>query len=151
MLVRKRSSKEGSAGLVTLRDVPMMRWPETFLPIPPRTWRWWTEGRLETWATTLKADMEPLSGPWVFGYAQWRKNWVKVSSVLARAWGASIRDMICSFGDAGSIRPGWMPPQVQVSRYTLISASHFFRHLSRSCPLEIYRVLLVVRPFWIDE
>ncbi len=33
------------------------------LPIPPRTWRRRAGSQLKTWATTIKADMEPLSGP----------------------------------------------------------------------------------------
>ncbi len=59
--------------------------------------------------TTIKANLEPLSGLRVFGYARWRKDWVKVSSELAqdrRAWSASIRDVGNSIGDAGSTRPG---------------------------------------------
>ncbi len=30
------------------------------------------------WATTLKEDLKPLSGPRVFRYAQRRKDWMKV-------------------------------------------------------------------------
>ncbi len=65
-------------------------------------------GQLKTWATTIKADLEPLSKPRVFGHAQWRKDWVKVSSELAkdrRAWSASVRDVVNAIGDAGSTRP----------------------------------------------
>ncbi len=65
--------------------------------------------------------LEPLSGPRVFGHAQWGKDWMKVSSELAqdrRAWSASVRDVVNSIGDAGSTRPGWMPMQVQVSMMT---------------------------------
>ncbi len=46
----------------------------------------------ETWATTIKADLEPISGPRLFGYARRRKDWVGVSSELAQdrpAWSAS--------------------------------------------------------------
>ncbi len=35
---------------------------EILLPTPPRTWRRRTGGQLKTWATTIKADLEPLSG-----------------------------------------------------------------------------------------
>ncbi len=45
----------------------------------------------KTWETTIKTHLEPLSG-----HAQWRKDWVKVSSELAqdrRAESASIRDV----------------------------------------------------------
>ncbi len=54
----------------------------------------------------------------VFGQARWKKDWVKVSSELAqdrRAWSASVRDVVNAIGDASSIRPGWLPTQVQVS------------------------------------
>ncbi len=46
---------------------------------------------------TLKADLEPLSGPRVLGHARWRKDLVKVSSELAqsrRAWSVSVRDVV---------------------------------------------------------
>ncbi len=72
-------------------------------------WRRRTGGQLKTWATTMKADLKPLSGPRVFDYARWRKDWVKVSSELAqdrRAWSASVRDVVNAIGDAGSTRPG---------------------------------------------
>ncbi len=57
--------------------------------------------------TTIKADPEPLPGPRVFHYAQLRNDWVKVSSELTqdrRAWSASVRDVVNSIGDAGTIR-----------------------------------------------
>ncbi len=79
------------------------------LPTSPRTWCRRAGGQLKAWATTIKADLEPLSGPRVFGHARWRKDWVKFSSELAqdrRAWGASVRDVVNSISDAGSIRPG---------------------------------------------
>ncbi len=47
-------------------------------------------GKLKMWATTIKADLEPLSGPQVFGYAL----------------GASICDVVNSIGDVGSTHPG---------------------------------------------
>ncbi len=53
--------------------------------------------------STIKADPEPLSGPRVFGYARRGKNWMNVSSELTqdrRAWSASVRDVVNSFGDA---------------------------------------------------
>ncbi len=67
---------------------------ELLLPTPPRTWRRRTGGQLKTWATTIKADLEPLSGPRVFGYARQKNDWVKVSNELAqdrRAWSASVQ------------------------------------------------------------
>ncbi len=82
---------------------------DLLLPTPPRTWRRRTGGQLKTWTTTTKADLEPISGPRIFGHARWRKGWVKVSSELAqdrRAWNASVRDVVNAIGDAGSTRPG---------------------------------------------
>ncbi len=79
------------------------------LPTPPRTWRRRARGQLKTWATTIRADLEPISGPRVFGHARWRQEWLKVSSELAhdcRAWSAFVRDVVNAIGDAGSTRPG---------------------------------------------
>ncbi len=50
---------------------------DLLLPTSPRTWRRRARGQLKTWATTIKADLEPLSGLRVFGHARWRKDWVK--------------------------------------------------------------------------
>ncbi len=50
----------------------------------------------------IKANLEPLSEPRIFGHARWRKDWVKVSSDLAqyrRAWSASVRDVVDSIGE----------------------------------------------------
>ncbi len=82
---------------------------DLLLPTPPRTWRRRTGGQLKTWATTTKADLEPISGPRVYGHARWRKDCVKVYSKLAqdrRAWNATVRDMVNAIGHAGSTRPG---------------------------------------------
>ncbi len=60
------------------------------------------------WATTIKADLETLSRPRVFGHAQWRKDWMQVSSELTQdspVWSASARDVVNAIGDAGSTRP----------------------------------------------
>ncbi len=81
-----------------LKDLP--------LPPSPRTWRRRTGGKLNTWETILKADLEPLTH---FGYARWRKGWVKVSNELAQgcqAWGTSDRDVVSPIGDTGSTPPG---------------------------------------------
>ncbi len=51
---------------------------------PPSTWHRRAGGQLETWATAIKADLEPISGPRVFGHTRRRKAWVKVSSELAQ-------------------------------------------------------------------
>ncbi len=75
---------------------------DLLLPTLPRTWRRRAGGQLKTWATTINADLEPISGPRALG-------WLKVSSELAqdcRAWSASVRDVANSIGDAGSTRPG---------------------------------------------
>ncbi len=82
---------------------------DLLFPTPPRTSRRQAGGVLKTGATTIRADLEPLSGPRVFGHAQGRKDWVKVSSALTqdrRAWSASVRDVANAIDDAGSTRPG---------------------------------------------
>ncbi len=79
------------------------------LPILPRTWRSRTRGQLKTWETTIKADLEPIPGPRVFGHARRRKDWVKVSSDLAQdrqTCSASFRDVVNAIGDAGLTHPG---------------------------------------------
>ncbi len=84
-----------------------------FAPTQPRA-----GGRLKTWATTIKADLGPLSGPRVLSHARWRQDWEEVSSEFAqhrRAWSDSFRDVVNAIGDAGSARLGWMP--TQVSKY----------------------------------
>ncbi len=57
---------------------------DLFFPTQPCTWRRRAGGQLKTLATTFKADLEPLSGPRVFGHVRWRKGWVNVSSELAQ-------------------------------------------------------------------
>ncbi len=74
----------------------------------PRTWRWRTEDQLKTWTTTIKADLETLTGPRFFGYARRGKGWVKVPSELAedhRAWVAFIQSVINSISGTSSTRP----------------------------------------------
>ncbi len=76
---------------------------DLLLPTPPRTLRRRAGGQLKTWATTIKADLELLSGPRV----RWRKDWMKVTNGIAqdrRVWTASVWDN--SISDAGSTRPG---------------------------------------------
>ncbi len=73
---------------------------------PPRMWRRRAGRQLKTWATTIKADLESISGPLVFGHA--RKDRVKVSIELSqdhRACSASVRDVVNAIGDASSNRP----------------------------------------------
>ncbi len=56
----------------------------------------------------IKADLEALTRHRVFGYARWRKVWVKISSELAqdrRDWGVSTRNVVNSIGDASPARP----------------------------------------------
>ncbi len=80
---------------------------DLILPTPPRTWRRRTGGQLKACATTIKADLEPLSRSRVFGHARWKKGCVKVSRELAqghRAWIGS--DVVNLIGDVGSTRPG---------------------------------------------
>ncbi len=67
------------------RDLRRLRWfghaarrPEgelikdLLLSTLPRTWRRRAGGQLKTWASTIKADLEPISAPQVFGHARWR-------------------------------------------------------------------------------
>ncbi len=82
---------------------------DLLLPTSLRTWHRRAGGQLKPWATTIKADLEPISGPRVFGHARWRKDWGKVSSKVAqgrRAWNTSVRDVVNAISDAGSTRPG---------------------------------------------
>ncbi len=92
---------------------------DNLLPIPTHTLRRGTGGQLKTWAATTKVDLKPLFGPRVIGYAQSRKEWVKVSRELAqdrRTWGASGRDVVNLIGDAGATNHGQMRTQVQISK-----------------------------------
>ncbi len=75
------------------------------LTTPPRTWRRRAGSQLMTCETTVKADLEPHSGRRVFGHARWRKDWVKISSELARdrqLWNASVQEVMSSRCDASS-------------------------------------------------
>ncbi len=77
------------------------------LPARPQSWQKRAGGQLKTWATTLKEGVEPLSGPRVYGYTRWRKDWVNVSSGLAkdhRVLSASLQDVVNSIGYADSTR-----------------------------------------------
>ncbi len=125
-----RELKEANRRRLRLTNIPVQlvqRWLRWFchatrLPkgglikdrlILPRSWGRRTGGQLKVWATTLKEGLEPLNRLRVFWYARW---WmVKVFSNIAqdrRVYGASIRDVINSIGNAGSTCPGWMLPQV---------------------------------------
>ncbi len=84
---------------------------DLLLPTPPGTWCRRTGDQLKT----IRVDMVPFSGPRVFVYARWRKDWVKVSRKLAQhlqAWGASVCDLVNSIDDIG----GRILAQVQVSK-----------------------------------
>ncbi len=50
---------------------------------PPRTWRRRPGGQLKTWATAIKAELEPLSG-----HAQWRKD--RVFNLIGEAGSTGI-------------------------------------------------------------
>ncbi len=76
-------------------------------------------------------------GTRVFGYTQWRKGWVKVSSELAqgrRALGTFIRDVVSSIGDAGSTRPGGNSTSSTRSLYVIL--------------LTNLKILVAVKPNW---
>ncbi len=56
------------------------------------TWCRRAGGQPKAWASTIKADLEQISGPRVFGHARWRNDWVKATSELTqdrRVWSAS--------------------------------------------------------------
>ncbi len=77
--------------MVMLQDVPKVSGSRTY--ICPHRIACGADELLKTWTTTIKADMKPISGQRVFGYARWRNDWVKVSTELAhdrRAWAASV-------------------------------------------------------------
>ncbi len=56
--------------------------------------------------------LEPISGPWVFYCARWRKDLLNIFELArdCRAWSASILDVVNSIGDNG------FTLQVQVRR-----------------------------------
>ncbi len=60
-------------------------------------------GKLRAWATTIKVDREPFSGPRVFGNTRWRKDWVK-----------SHR----------TIEPGVLPPVMWPTRLAMPTQDH---------------------------
>ncbi len=59
-------------------------------PTPPRTWHRRSGGQLKTWASTINAYLELISGPRVFGHKRWTKDWVQVCSELEQ--GRQIND-----------------------------------------------------------
>ncbi len=68
--------------MVMLQDVPKVSGSRTY--ICPHRIACGVDELLKTWTTTIKADLEPLSGPRVFGHARWRMDWVKVTCELAQ-------------------------------------------------------------------
>ncbi len=105
------------------------------------------------WATTIKSDLEPLYGPRVFGFAQWTKDCMKVSSELAqdrRAYGSSIREVVNSIGDGGSTRPG-VNTATGTSKYvncTTVTSSHFQGSRADACIKR--KAMKVIRSIIID-
>ncbi len=79
---------------------------DLLLPTPPRTWHRRAGGQLKTSiTTTITTDLEPISGPRIFGHARWRK----VSSEFAqdgRAWSASVRDVANAIGEPAQLALG---------------------------------------------
>ncbi len=105
--------------VVKVEAVAPIRDPTTELPLSGILV---SKRQLMACATTIKADLEPLSGRPVLGHVRWRKVWAKFSSELAhdrRAWGALFSDVVNSIGDAGSTRPGLMPTQAQGVRFNM--------------------------------
>ncbi len=82
---------------------------DLFLPTPPRAWRWRTRGQRKMWVPTVKAELEPLSGPQAIDYARCRKDWANAPRELAqdrRARSASIRNVVSSIDDTDLTRSG---------------------------------------------
>ncbi len=79
VVLRRRLRLTGLPALVVQRKLHWFchaaRRPERelinylLLPTPPRTSCRRAGGQPKTWATTIKADLEPISGPQVFGHA----------------------------------------------------------------------------------
>ncbi len=61
--------------VVALTRDPMTKSPLSGILVSKR--------QLKACASTIKADLEPLSGQPVFGHVRRRKDWTKVSSELA--------------------------------------------------------------------
>ncbi len=89
-----------------------------------RLYRPFTQDRLQL--HLRERFCNPREGSCAFLAAAFFWTGWKVSSEFAqhrRAWGVSIQDAVSSIGDAGSIRPGWMPPQVELSTRGIRSSS----------------------------
>ncbi len=95
-----------------------------------------TGGQMKTWETTIKVNLEPLSGLRVFGNARWGKDWIEVSGELAqdrRAWRASTRDVVNSIGDVGSTRLRWMPTHDQEEDTNVVSNQGWLGCIGKFC------------------
>ncbi len=57
---------------------------DLLLPTLLRTWRRRTGGQLKTWETMIKANLEPLPGPWNFGLTRQSNDCEKRSNELAQ-------------------------------------------------------------------
>ncbi len=105
LLVQRRLRWFGNAGRRPVGELIK----DLLLPTPPHALGGRDGGQLQILATTITADLKPLSVPRVFGHARWRKDLVIDSGEIAqdrRAWRASVRDVVNSIGYAGSTRPG---------------------------------------------
>ncbi len=53
-------------------------------PSSTNTWRRQIGDSLQTWAAAVKADLEPLFGPGIFGFTRQKMDWKKLSSGLTQ-------------------------------------------------------------------
>ncbi len=58
------------------------------------------------WAFTIKASLEPLTWATSFLPRTMEKGLGELFAQVRRSWGASLRDVVNSIGEAGSTRPG---------------------------------------------
>ena len=74
-------------------------------PEPPSHWKKRRGGQLRTWLSTVKKDMERLTGPTVYGIRRWNRKWLKYTEEEAKdrgKWAALIRDALIQYEGAGS-------------------------------------------------
>ena len=67
------------------------------LPASLPNWRKRIGGQLKTWASTIKDDLEVLSGPEVVGLRRWNRDCLTISCDQAqdrRTWAAMVRDAV---------------------------------------------------------
>jgi hypothetical protein len=64
---------------------------------PRNDWKRRRGGQNKTWKDSLKADLENVTGPTIYGYRRWQSNWLSIAGELAQnrnQWRALTRDII---------------------------------------------------------